>query len=202
MTRPLRRRLAVALLACGFAAGSLSAASPRGVKAVGESARQSAPPPATSPETLDGALNYTRVDAVVACGGATSPEALAELKRRGFRSVLNLRQASEAGANVEEEGRVVRQLGMTYLHIPFDGSRPTAQPIERFLAAFDHSDHLPIYIHCGTANRVGAMWLVKRVLRDGWTTEKALAEAEGIGLSNAALRTFMLDYVAQKKKGV
>jgi uncharacterized protein (TIGR01244 family) len=146
-------------------------------------------------EALEGALNYTRVDAVVACGGATSPAALAELKQRGFRSVLNLRQASEPNANVEEEGRMVRDLGMTYLHIPFDGSKPTPQPIESFLAALDEPDHLPMYIHCGTANRVGAMWFVKRVLRDRWPFEKALTEAEAIGLTNPVLRTYMMEFV-------
>ena len=53
-----------------------------------------------------------------------------------------------------------------------------------------------VYIHCGSANRVGAMWLIKRVKQDGYAVDDALAEAEAIGLSSAALREFALDYVS------
>ncbi|SVB47316.1 uncharacterized protein METZ01_LOCUS200170, partial [marine metagenome] len=51
-------------------------------------------------------------------------------------------------------------------------------------------------IHCGSANRVGAMWLIKRVKQDGYAVDAALAEAEAIGLSSTALREFALDYVS------
>jgi uncharacterized protein (TIGR01244 family) len=140
------------------------------------------------------------VEATVACGGATSPEALEELKRRGFRSVLNLREASEPNAHVEEEGTRARELGLRYLHIPFSGANPTVEPVDRFLAALDDPANLPVYIHCGTANRVGAMWYVKRVVRDGWPADKALAEAEAIGLRSPVLRAFAEHYVESRVK--
>ena len=31
----------------------------------------------------------------------------------------------------------------------------------------------PAYIHCASANRVGAMWLIKRVVVDGWDVPRA-----------------------------
>ena len=48
-----------------------------------------------------GITNYTKVDAVVACGGATETSALEGLKKDGFKTVINLREASESGANVD-----------------------------------------------------------------------------------------------------
>ena len=53
----------------------------------------------------------------------------------------------------------------------------------------------PTFIHCGSANRVGAMWLIKRVKVDGWSVEDATAEAEAIGLRSVALKAFALEYV-------
>ena len=53
-------------------------------------------------EAPDGVVNYTRIDATVACAGATPPEAMAGLKQLGFVSVINFRTAGEQDAQVEE----------------------------------------------------------------------------------------------------
>jgi uncharacterized protein (TIGR01244 family) len=146
-------------------------------------------------ETLPGAVNYTRVDATVACGGATSAEAFPELRARGFAAVVNHREAGEAGADIEGAARAARASGLRYLHIPLSGRSPSAEPFDRFLAAMKDPANSPVYIHCASANRVGAVWLAKRVLVDGWDEQRALAEAQTIGLSSPALRDFALDYV-------
>ena len=52
-------------------------------------------------QDVEGIRNFTRVDATVACAGATSVEAIAGLKREGFVSIINLRQASERGVDIE-----------------------------------------------------------------------------------------------------
>jgi len=66
---------------------------------------------------------------------------------------------------------------------------------ERFLQAVADPANQPVYIHCGSANRVGAMWFIKRVRLDGWTPDRAMAEAEAIGLRSAGLKRFAQDYV-------
>lgn len=151
-------------------------------------------------KTLPGARNYTRVDATVACGGAITLEAVPELKRQGFAAVINFRLASEPDANVEAEGEAVRRAGLKYIHLPFDAAAPDTRTVEAFLNAVVEPANQPVFIHCGSANRVGGMWLIKRVLIDGWNLDKALAEAEAIGLSNPALRQFALDYITAHTK--
>ena len=37
----------------------------------------------------------------------------------------------------------------------------------------------PVFIHCGSANRVGAVWMIKRTLQDKWTAEKAPRRGRG-----------------------
>jgi uncharacterized protein (TIGR01244 family) len=150
--------------------------------------------------TKPGITNYTRVDAVVACGGATETAALDGLKQDGFKAVINLRQASERGANIEEKRARAEALGMKYIHIPFNPAAPEAKTFDDFLATVADKSNQPVYVHCGSANRVGAVWLAKRVLQDGWTVEKATEEAKLIGLSAAPLEQFALKYVADRKK--
>ena len=146
-----------------------------------------------------GIVNFSRVDAVVACGGATETSALDGLAKDGFKSVINLRLASEANANIELNAAHARSLRLNYIHIPFNAAQPEPKVLDEFLAAIANKANQPAYVHCGSANRVGAVWLVKRVLQDGWTIEKATEEAKLIGLRSEPLEKFALSYIAAHK---
>lgn len=150
--------------------------------------------------TKPGITNFTQVDAVVACGGATETAALEGLKKDGFKAVINLRQASETGANIEENRARAKALGLKYIHIPFNGAAPEDKTFDDFLAAVADKSNQPVYVHCGSANRVGAVWLAKRVLQDGWAVDKATEEARLIGLSAAPLEQAALKYISTHKK--
>jgi uncharacterized protein (TIGR01244 family) len=151
-------------------------------------------------ETRAGITNYTKVDAVVACGGATETSALEGLKADGFKSVINLRLATEQGANIPDNEAKARALGLNYFHLPLSGSAPDPAIVDQFLGVVSNQANQPVYIHCGSANRVGAVWLVKRVVQDGWPVDKATTEAKAIGLSAPGLEKFALDYIATHKK--
>jgi protein tyrosine phosphatase (PTP) superfamily phosphohydrolase (DUF442 family) len=156
--------------------------------------------PAQQKMERPGITNFTKVDAVVACGGATETAALEGLKNDGFKAVINLRMPTEAGANIEENATRAKALNLKYLSIPFNTQTPDAKTVDAFLAAVADKANQPVYIHCGSANRVGAVWLVKRVLQDGWAIEKATEEAKLIGLRSAPLEEFALKYIAEHKK--
>lgn len=150
--------------------------------------------------TPPGTANYTRVDATVACAGATTVEAVPALKAEGFKAIVNLRQATEPGADVERSRAVAREAGLKYLHIPFSGSDPSPSAVDDFLAAMKDPSNSPVFIHCASANRAGMMWMIKRVMLDGWSVEKAGEEAERAGLKNPKLKAFALDYLKQHGK--
>ena len=145
-----------------------------------------------------GVPNYTRVDATVACAGATPVQALAEIKQNGFASVINFRLPEEKGADIEESKAMATKLGLKYIHLPLQ--TPTPEIADAFLKAVADPSNQPVYIHCGSANRVGAMWFIKRVKLDGWDTDRAMKEAELIGLRSPNLKTFALEYVGGKAK--
>jgi len=147
-------------------------------------------------EAPDGVVNYTRIDATVACAGATPAEAMPALKELGFASVINFRTSEENGANIEASQTAARTAGLNYIHIPFRA--PTPEKTEEFLAAISDTANQPAYIHCASANRVGAMWFIKRVKQDGWDTDRAMAEAETIGLRSEQLKEFAVNYVTTR----
>lgn len=147
-----------------------------------------------------GIVNFSKVDAVVACGGATETSALEGLAKDGFKSVINLRQATENNANIDQNAARAKELGLKYIHIPFNAQQPDPKVIDQFLATIADKSNQPAYVHCGSASRVGSVWLAKRVLQDGWTVEKATEEAKAIGLRGEPLEKFALDYIASHKK--
>src|SRR6478672_10097841 len=63
-------------------------------------------------QTVPGVQNFAKLETTVACGGATTPEAVPELKKMGYASIINLRLPSEAGANVEGEAAAARTAGI------------------------------------------------------------------------------------------
>ena len=185
--------LALALLAVGGSAcggGESPATEAMPATAASQAVEQ---PAAQAEEGPEGVVNYTRVDATVACAGATPPEAMAEIKARGFASIINFRTGGERGATVDAGQAAAEAAGLRYHHIPF--REPSAEVAETFLATIGDTANQPAFIHCGSANRVGAMWLIKRVKQDGWTVDDALAEAETIGLRSEGLTEFALAYV-------
>lgn len=147
-----------------------------------------------------GIVNFSKVDAVVACGGATETSALEGLAKDGFKSVINLRQATEANVNIEQNSAKAKELGLKYIHIPFNTQQLDPKVIDNFLAAIADKNNQPAYVHCGSASRVGSVWLAKRVVQDGWSVEKATEEAKAIGLRGEPLEKFALDYIAAHKK--
>lgn len=152
--------------------------------------------PAAQDEAPEGVVNYTRVDATVACAGATPASAMPALRDMGFASIINFRTAGENGADVENSRAAATEAGLNYIHLPF--RNPDAETTEAFLAAVADETNQPAYIHCGSANRVGAMWFIKRVVQDGWDNDRAMAEAETIGLRAERLKTFATEYVADR----
>ena len=126
--------------------------------------------------------------------GVPARAAMAALKTEGFRAVINLREAS-AGSRYHAGRAAAKAAGLKYIHLPFNVATPDPKVVDSFLAAVADTSNQPVFIHCGSANRVGGLWMIKRVLRDGWDLQKAQTEAEAIGLRDPRLTTFATDYI-------
>jgi uncharacterized protein (TIGR01244 family) len=151
-------------------------------------------------ETVPGVTNFAKIDATLACAGATTPAAVAGIKQMGYASIINLREASEAGADIDGEAAAAKTAGITFIHLPFNGANPDPAVADRFVKAVTDPKNQPAFVHCASANRAAAMWMIKRMQVDKWDADRAGAEAAALGLTNNALKTFALNYVATHKQ--
>lgn len=132
-------------------------------------------------KSVDGVTNFTHVDVTVACAGATRPSAVRGLADLGFKTILNLRMATEEGADIEAERAAATAAGLRYVHVPFDTSSSPVDDVEpvvrEFLRVTSDGGAHPIFVHCAGGGRAAAMWMVKRRLVDRWDETRAWAEA-------------------------
>lgn len=150
--------------------------------------------------TVAGVSNFAKLESTIACGGATTPEGVAELKKLGYASIINLREATEPGAEVEAEAAAAKAAGVRYVHLPMNSATPDRAVADTFLKAVVEPANQPVFVHCASGNRAAALWLIKRLIVDGWDAERATAEATALGLKSEALKTFAIDYAASRKK--
>jgi uncharacterized protein (TIGR01244 family) len=114
--------------------------------------------------------------------------------------VINLRQASEQGANIPAAEAAAKAAGLNYVHLPFNTQSPDPALVDNFLKAITTPANQPAYIHCASANRASGLWLIKRVMIDKWDVERATKEAEALGLTSPPVKQFALNYIQTHQK--
>ncbi len=143
--------------------------------------------------------NFLRVNEQFCTGGQPRLEHLAKLKAEGITTIINLRPAGEHRA--AEEEAMAKELGLRYFNIPVVFAEPKNEQVDEFLKITDDAANRPAFIHCAGAIRVGAFWMIRRVLRDGWTIEKAEEEAKKIGLRESPhLNQFSRTYIEKNRE--
>jgi outer membrane protein assembly factor BamB len=144
--------------------------------------------------------NFLRVNKDFCTGGQPKLEHLEKLKAEGVKAIINLRQPSEHRA-AEEEAKA-KELGLRYFNIPVAYGNPNEEQVAEFLKITDDPENRPAFIHCTAAIRVGAFWMIRRALRDGWKVEDAEAEAVKVGLRESPhWLEFARKYIETHRKG-
>ncbi|MEL7087311.1 MAG: sulfur transferase domain-containing protein [Planctomycetota bacterium] len=129
---------------------------------------------------------------------------LQELAAAGVRTVINLRNDGEdmQPMSVQDEGTLCKQLGMDYVNLPVSMKTPEdggadaklATAFETVLAVARETG--PVAVHCKLGQRAGAMVLIALARHRGWDAERALAEADRLGLAGVHDHPKLTRYVS------
>jgi uncharacterized protein (TIGR01244 family) len=107
--------------------------------------------------------------------GQPGSSAWSPLARAGVRTVVNLRPVAELEGR--DEQAEVRKAGLDYVHVPIadgdDLTRDAAETLHRVLL----SSPPTVLVHCGTANRAGALI----ALADAWFGSRNFENALSLG---------------------
>ncbi|MEE3373111.1 MAG: methyltransferase domain-containing protein [Planctomycetota bacterium] len=123
---------------------------------------------------------------------------LARIKAQGIKRIVTLRQDTELDW---DQAAAARDLGLEFIKVPFRAPNTlTDEVFDKVRTLLRDTANTPTLLHCGSANRVGAVWLTFRVLDQKVPLATALLEARKIGLTTVAYERRATAYVTAKSK--
>ena len=131
---------------------------------------------------LDAVVEQRQVTPVDGITTAGQPDAGAfkVFADAGYVAVIDIRTAGEDRGL--DEAAVVQGLGMDYLQMPVGGrdgiTYENAEKLDQLIELYDE----PVLVHCGSANRVGALFALN-VFRETGDLDKALEAGRAAGLT-------------------
>jgi len=98
-------------------------------------------------QEVPGIRNFAKIETTVACAGAITPAAITEIKKMGYASIINLRLATEPGADIDANIAAAKATGIPYYHIPFSAASPDPAVVDTFLKTITAPGVQPAFIH-------------------------------------------------------
>ena len=123
--------------------------------------------------------NFKQIGDGVFLGPQPSEGDLAEAKRQGIATVIDLRLPAETST---PNANLVRAHGLNYVNVPVDKAALSTEHIAAFERAFSQTDG-PHLVHCATGARVALLLALSRAKQQGWTAERTLEEAASMGFN-------------------
>jgi tyrosine-protein phosphatase SIW14 len=145
--------------------------------------------------------NFHQVNANLYRGGQPKANGLERLKQLGIKTIINLRDDDE---RVRREISAAKAAGFAYFNIPLASfGRPADKTVDRILALINAPENQPVFVHCSRgADRTGTIIAVYRIEHDGWSSEKAKAEAKsfGLGFWQVQMKDYIHDRYSRSKR--
>jgi len=140
--------------------------------------------------------NYLSLTKSIATAGQPSEGQIAAIAENGYEVVVNLGLA-DAEYALDNEEAVVWAHGMQYIHLPVIWERPTHSDLEQFFMVMETNKNKKMFVHCAANMRVSVFMALYRVLRLGWSEEKAFEQVKRIWVPNDVWQTFIDEILEQ-----
>jgi len=125
--------------------------------------------------------NARTVTEGVISAGQPSAAQLKAAAHSGVKTIVNLCVPGECGW---DEATTVKELGMRYVAIPICGAQDvTAANAKKLHEVVEDKTSYPMVLHCGSGNRVGALFALKAFHEEGCDLEKSVEQGRLAGLT-------------------
>ena len=116
----------------------------------------------------------------VITGGQPTAEQLAALGEAGYTTVISLRAEGEKG---DLAAATYESLGLDFVRVPIAGADDLDEAHVRDFAAALADAEGPVVVHCGSGNRVGALFALQAHWLEGMRADDALDFGLAAGLT-------------------
>ena len=122
---------------------------------------------------LETVSNFQVVSDRLASSGQIGYDQISLIREQGYEVVINLATADQERNG--QEGFLVAQEGLTYVHIPVDWNRPLLSDVEMFFDVMQANEDRKVYVHCFANMRASAFVYLYRTLVEGHSEAEARA---------------------------
>ena len=146
-------------------------------------------------------LNEHKMTEKITVGGRPLAADVADLKERGFETVINLLTPDEPA--YEAELRMVEDLGLSYCPIPVSPDLLDDAAMARFSQAIVSSTG-PVAVHCKGGGRATVLTLLHLAVEQGWSLATTLEIGEKAGAkigADSPYRAFFESYIRRHSAG-
>lgn len=148
---------------------------------------------------ITGIHNAGKISDVLFRGAQPKEQGLAELKKLGVTTIVDLR--GEGPDTIAWERKETESLGMRFVHIPVSGwSPPTDEQVGEFLALFRGGGHEKVFVHCRFGDdRTGVFVATYRMAVEKWSPEQAMSEMYFFGFNgfwHPSMKKFIREFPA------
>jgi len=109
--------------------------------------------------SLENILNYIKIDENISTSGQPKEQEFKIICENEFDVVINLALSNSSNA-LENEDKIVTNMGLSYFHIPVDFENPSLEHLRIFLNLLNALEGKKIFIHCAKNYRVSAFMYV------------------------------------------
>ncbi|MDG1874688.1 MAG: methyltransferase domain-containing protein, partial [Mariniblastus sp.] len=140
---------------------------------------------------LGNAVNVHQVGDLFTSGQFDAKD-IEALKANKIERVISLRTDGEIDW---KEQAAVEAAGLKFINVPFRAPDEMTDELFANVRSLLRDKSTKTLFHCGSASRVGGVWLPYRVLDEGVELEVAVAEAKEIGLRSPGYQAKAIEYI-------
>ena len=143
-------------------------------------------------DPLAGIVNFRAYSAQFASSGQPTVDQLALLRDAGFERVVYI-AFSDHDNSLPSEDRLVKELGLEYVHIPIEWSAPTVDDFNLFAGAMQQSSTKKTLLHCQVNYRASAFSFLYRVIYNDVPVAAAMADMNSVWTPNETWRDLIFE---------
>ncbi len=141
---------------------------------------------------VDEIVNYRNYSPGFSSAGQPTAEQLTLIRDAGFERIVYVAY-SDQPKSLSNEDRLVKELGMQYVHIPVEWEAPTADDYYMVAAALRGYSARKTLLHCQVNYRASAFSFLYRVIEDGVDIAEAKADMNTVWTPNETWRDLIFE---------
>jgi protein tyrosine/serine phosphatase len=143
--------------------------------------------------------NFHRVSDKLYCGAQPLGGGAAKLAELGMKTIVNLRGEDDVSLEEQNEAKTA---GLRYFGVALPGlGAPSDEQVASVMRIIDNPENQPVFIHCKRgSDRTGTIAAIYRISHEGWTAERAIAEAKlhGMSWTEFGMKGYISDFYKQQ----